>query len=380
MRPIALLLGKDLQLLRRSPLLLGILVAYPIAIALLVGLVAGYANAKPRVALVDEDGLPRTVELGGERFDVAGTIERVSDDVTLVRLSRGAADRELRTGKIVASLTVPAGFMSDLRGMVRSPHLELRTTQGGISTRVTQQVQALVYSLNRQLQDAYIESNLGYVRLIREGGTGTFLGRRFDVLGLDGADRLLGRLPPDREVDRVRQFVRTAGLALDQTDDALRATANPIELVRASERGRTWLLSAQIQAYGLALTIAFLTLLLAAAAIAAERDENMIGRLTRGRVRLAHIVFAKIALAAAVALPLGLAIALVFGAVIEVGDVEGGEPWRRLPVLALGVVLVGASLGALGALLGSLAREARHGFARGRARGASDRLPRTRPA
>jgi len=44
MTRVALLLRKDALILRRSPLLLGLLVAYPLLIALLVGLVAGYAN------------------------------------------------------------------------------------------------------------------------------------------------------------------------------------------------------------------------------------------------------------------------------------------------------------------------------------------------
>jgi ABC-2 type transport system permease protein len=54
-----------------------------------------------------------------------------------------------------------------------------------------------------------------------------------------------------------------------------------------------------------------------------------------------------------------LAIAVAFGAIVQIGGVEGGEPWDRLPLLLAGVVLAGASLGALGALLGGLAREAR---------------------
>jgi len=359
MRSVALVVAKDLRILRRSPLLLGVLVAYPILIALLVGLVAGYANAKPRVALVDEEGLPAVVVVSGERFDVAGTIERVDEDVTLVRLPGDEAGRQLRSGKIVASLTVPEGFLADLRGMVRSPRLVLRTTQGGISTRVVQQVEALVYALNRQLQRAYIDANVGYIRLIQRGGSGTFLGRRFDVLGLDGTARALEELPPDERVDEIREFVRVAGLALDQTDDALRATANPIELVRGADRGRTWVLSAQIQAYALALTITFLTLLLAAAALASERDENAIGRLGRGLVTLGELVAAKVVLAAALALALGLAIVLSFGLIIELGGVEGGEPWGRVPLVVAGLALAGASLGALGALLGALVREAR---------------------
>ena len=61
MKAVSLLLRKDLTVLRRSPLLLGALLAYPIVIALLVGLVAGYASSKPRVAFVDEDGIPPVV-------------------------------------------------------------------------------------------------------------------------------------------------------------------------------------------------------------------------------------------------------------------------------------------------------------------------------
>ena len=45
MRRTALLLRKDLRVLRRSPLLLAVLVSYPLLIALLLALVAGYANA-----------------------------------------------------------------------------------------------------------------------------------------------------------------------------------------------------------------------------------------------------------------------------------------------------------------------------------------------
>ena len=216
-----------------------------------------------------------------------------------------------------------------------------------------------MYSLNRELQTAYIESNLRYVQLILHGGDGSFLGRQFHILGLDGTERELRYLPPGERLDKIRQFVRDARLALAQTNGALRATANPIELVQAPEHGRTWALSAQVQAYALALTISFLTLVLAAGALAAERDENVIGRLARGLVGLGELVSAKIMLAAVVALGVGFAIALAFGVVIQVGGVTGGEPWSRLPLLAAGLALAGASLGALGTLLGALARESR---------------------
>ncbi|MDQ5821973.1 MAG: hypothetical protein M3540_11085, partial [Actinomycetota bacterium] len=352
MRRSLLVLAKDLRVLRRSPLLLGVLIAYPVVIALLVGLVAGYANAKPRVALVDEDGLPPKIVVGGHTFHVNSTIDRVSRNVRLVRLSPEEADRQLRTGRVVATITVPPGFVDDLKQMVKSPTLILRTTKGGVAPRVNQQVQALVYSLNRQLQEAYIAVNLEYVRLILHGGRGTFLGRDFSVLGLDGTERQLRELPRGPRLDRIRRFVEVARLALAQTGDALEATAHPIELRQAPEEGRTWALSAQVQAHALALTISFLALLLAAGALAAERDENTVGRLARGLVSLGELVAAKIGLAVVVAVALGLAIALLFGAIIQLGGVVGGEPWGRLPLLVVGLALAGAALGGLGALLG----------------------------
>ena len=359
MSRVLLLLRKDALILRRSPFLLGILVAYPLAIAVLVGLVASYASSKPRVALVDEDNLPPTVVIGGKRFHVDRTIERVSRTVNLVRLDSEEAERQLKNGKVVAVLTVPPGFISTLRGMVKSPQVELQLSRGTLSSRVEQQVQALVYSLNRQLQSAYIEQNLRYVRLILRGGDGSFLGSPIEVLGIEKAERVLAGMPDTPRNRQLRDFLRDARLALANTDDALRSTAHPIELVRAPLIGRTWVLSAEVQAYALGLTITFLALMLAAGSLAAERDENVIGRLARGLVGLGHLVWAKVALAAAVAVVLGLAISFAFGLTIEIGGITGGEPWGRFPLLVVGLVLAGGSLGALGALLGALAREAR---------------------
>lgn len=359
MTRVLLMLRKDLRVLRRSPVLSGALVAYPLMIAVLVGLVAGYGSSKPRVALVDADGLPPIVTIAGHDFDVERTIDEVSRNVRLVRLDAAEADRQLRDGKIVASITVPPGFIADLRTTIRPPTLVLRTTRGGVSPRVRQQVQALVYTLNGQLQQALVQENLRYVSLIVRGGRGTLLGRRFRVIGLAGAQRLLLELPPGPERAQLVDFVHDARLALANAAGAIRATANPIRLEEDAGRGRSAVLSAQVQAYALALTVSFLALLLAATMLAAERDENAIGRLARGLVSLGQLVWAKVVLAALVAAGLGLAIAVVFGIVVEVGGVVGGEPWNRLPLLAVALVLSGAALGALGALLGSLARETR---------------------
>ncbi len=358
-RRVALLLRKDLIVLRRSPLLLGAALGYPLLVAVLVALVAGYANTKPRVALVDEDGLPDVVRVGAQDFRVERAIRRAGEEVRLVRLSYAEARRQLETGRVIALVRVPEGFVDDLRGMVESPTLELETGSGPFTGRVVREVQALVYTLNRRLQRAYIEANLDYVDLLLRGGSGSFLGRPFEVLGLERSDELLRRAPPSPEVEEVRDFVGTARLALEQTDDALRATANPIELVRRPDRGRTWAFSAQVQAYALTLTVGLLSVLIAAGSLSAERDENVVGRLARGLAGLGELVAAKIALAALVSLALGLLVFLAFGVAVELGGVRGGQPWSRLPVVAVGLVLAGAALGGLGALVAAVGREAR---------------------
>jgi ABC-2 type transport system permease protein len=354
-----LLFRKDLRILRRSPVLLGLLIAYPIVIALLVGLVAGYANTKPRVALVDLDNVPAVVEIAGERFGVSKTIAQVSKNVHLVRMDEDEAQRQLDAGKVVGIIAVPPGFIADLQTTARSPSLKFEAGTGGITPRVEQQMQALVYQLNTKLQRVFIAANLRYVQLILHGGHGSFLGQNFDVLGLDRTEQLLKSMPRSERVDAMRAFVHTARGALAQTGRAAAAMAHPIGLEEPPRRGRTWVLSAQVQANGIGLTITFLALLLAAGSIAAERDENVLGRLTRGLVTRTQLVLAKVGLSAAVAVGLGAALAVVFGIVIEIGNVVGGEPWQRLPLLLYGVALAGGVAGALGVLLGALAREAR---------------------
>ena len=291
------------------------------------------------------------------------------------------ARRALATGRVVATLTVPPGFLADLKSGLHSPSLVYEATRGGISSRVTQQVQALVYALNGRLQSAYLQTDLHYVQLIVER-------RQGDVPRPD-----LRRAGTRRDADAARPARRRARSATASPSSRgspasrwrrpgslLGATASPIGLERAHEHSRSSLLSAQVQSYALALTITFLALLLAAGAIASERDENAIGRLRRGLVSMGELVSAKVALAAVVSLALGLTIAVVFGVIVEAGGVAGGEPWQRLPLLALGLLLAGAALGAIGTLLGALATGDPDGVPRRRARRDADRVPRPRAA
>lgn len=362
MRPLGLLLGKDLRRLARSPLLLAALVVYPLLVALLVGLVVRYAGERPRVALVDRAGLPRTIVLGSRSFDLQQLFEDASE-VDLVRMSPARAERELETGQVVAVLTVPEDFTVRLRGLRESPTLVLRTSSGALGSRVTEKMRALVYGVNLQLQQAFIDANLGYVKLLQQGGSGKVGRSQLTVLGLRRAERELEALARSSDpavagpAGELARFVRQVDGAVGQVGEFLRATANPVELSTTARTGRTWVLSAQVQAYALALALAFVAVILGAAALTAEREEQTIGRLARGLVGLGTLVVEKVMLVALVGTLVALALAIGFGLVVEVGGVSGGQPWGRLPLLVPGLVLASAAFGALGVLVGALARD-----------------------
>ena len=360
----ALLLGKDLRTLMRLPALAVALVAYPLVIALVVGLVVRYAGERPRVALVDEKGaLPGLLVVGQKRFDVRSRFERASE-VELVAMPRAQAERELDTGRVVAMLVVPPDFITTLRGLRESPTLVLRTTRGGLGARVVEKMRSLVYSTNLELQKAYIDANLAAVDLLLRGGNGTIGRTRFTLLGIRRARAQLRTLErsPDGEVAaralELDTFMGQLQGAVGQVGSFLRATANPIQLVREEQGGRTWLLSAQVQGYALALALAFVTVLLGAGALVAEREENVLGRLSRGLIGLGQLVVEKVAFVALVGTALGLVLAVLFGVIVELGDVSGGEPWLRVPLLVAVLALAAVAFGSFGVLIGALAREA----------------------
>jgi ABC-2 type transport system permease protein len=362
-RPLRLLLANDARRLRRSPLLVAALVVYPLVIAVLVGLVVRYAGERPSVGLVDRAGLPRSIVLGERRFDLKRLFEEAAE-VELVRMSEDRARHDLETGRVLAVLTIPEDFTVKLRRLSDSPRVVLRTGEGALGARVAEKMSALVYAVNLRLQRAYIEANLGYVELLRRGGTGKIGRERLTVLGLARARKeleALARSPDPNVAEPAREladFLRQVEGAVGQVGEFLRATANPIELETEPQAGRTWALSAQVQAYALALAIAFVALLLGAGAITAEREERTLGRLVRGLVSLGALVAEKVVLVAAVATGVAAVLACGFGLIVEATGVRGGQPWERLPLLLAGLALAAACFGAVGVLAGTLARNA----------------------
>ena len=363
MRTIRLLLANDARRLLRSPLVLAAFVVYPLVIALLVGLVVRYAGERPRVGLVDRAGLPRTIFIGDRDFDLVRLFEEAAE-VELVRMSEDRAARDLDSGRVLATLTVPEDFSAKLRRLDESPQLLLRTSEGALGSRVAEKMKALIYAVNLRLQQAYIETNLGYVDLLRRGGSGQVGRERLTLIGLRRARAELEALARSQDPEvaeparELATFLRQVDGAVGRVGDFLRATANPIDLRTEARAGRTWALSAQVQAHALALALAFMALLLGASVVTAEREEGTVNRLVRGLVSLSGLVAEKVVLVAVVGTAVAAVLACGFGLVVEISDVSGGQPWERLPLLLGGLAAAAAAFGALGVLAGTLARNA----------------------
>ncbi|HEY4976937.1 MAG TPA: ABC transporter permease, partial [Gaiellaceae bacterium] len=302
LRDAALLTRKDLVSLRRAPLVVILLACYPLLIAGLVGTVAGYANSRPRIAVVDLDHIPAKTEVAGHTYHIKNLIDEVAKNVRISWMTKAQAAQALRTGEVVGVITIPDGFISRLKSVASSPQVEFETSQGGISSRVTQQMQALIYSLNRKLQTAYLKDAIGYISVIRNGGTASFFGSGFKVLGIKKARSLLAADKKTPNTAKIIRFLDTAEAALRASEVSAQAVAQPIRLATATRNGRGWLLSAQMQAYALALTVSILALALGAAVTASERDENVACLLGRGLISRFSLLAAKIALATIISL------------------------------------------------------------------------------
>ena len=266
----------------------------------------------------------------------------------------------------MAVLIVPRGFLAQLRSMLVSPSLVFETNRNAFRDRVVRQVQALVFDLNQRLQGAYIQQNVDYLGTLVHGGSVDFLGRHIDVLGLERSDGLLQGVaaatpagsPAQRSIAGVRRFAHQATLALGEARASLEATAHPIALHEQERAGRSFLLGSQIEGYGLAVSLTFAGVLLAAGALALERDENVMGRLARGLVSPTALVVEKVLLVALTGLVLGALLAVAFALTVAL-SAGGGQAWSRLPLLVPALLLAAAAIGAVGTLLGGLARDLR---------------------
>jgi ABC-type Na+ efflux pump permease subunit len=354
------LLGKDLLILRRSRLLVGILVVYPIAIALLMGLAISRAPGKPKIAVVDETVPGQTVQVGGEPVLVSRYVEQLFTQVKPVpAASREQAIAEVKSGEALAAVVIPR----DIVGRV--------STGSQASVEVLYNGNALEQSLvQSDLRSALAQANLGFSEqiqraaadaigeLIRGGNLG-ILGGPSHLVGLEQIPAelrsIIAHQPPGPErtkLERIETFASFASQNLGLSRNVLATIGQPIKIQTTLLDGRRTPLDTFAVVVAVAVSLMFVGVLLAAGGMALEREEHTLARLVRALVSREGLLAGKLLLAGVCAFVLGLVMLVGISAFVSLD-------FSRIGLWLIALAFGALAFGALGVAIGALAREVR---------------------
>jgi ABC-2 type transport system permease protein len=360
------LLLKDLQILRRSPLVTGLLVVYPVLIAVLIGVALSAGPDEPRIAFLNEIPEEEQVDFGeGGEFDTLDAKRELCDRVECVDVSsRDEAVAKVEDGQVLGALIIPADLIDKLQSLrtlnPEQPVVEVLVNEedpvkGQI---VDDRLQALITEANLVISQQVSEQAAAYLDLVVEGGEFSFLGETVEILGLDASARILDAISSDlgggqrAEVQRVVRFAELARENLDVALPLLGAVAQPIEVDKQIVSGDSPSLDAFAISVAATVTLMFVTVLLVAGSLALEREENTFARLTRGLVGRTELLVSK--------LVLGIACSLVVTIVMLAGlELFVSLDWSRFPLWVPAIAVSGAGFAAFGAAIGAAAREVR---------------------
>jgi ABC-2 type transport system permease protein len=184
------------------------------------------------------------------------------------------------------------------------------------------------------------------------------LGNEFTVLGLRRIGEITKAvrrvLPPRSPLrDRLDEVIRFNQLAQENFDiggRALAAVGEPIEIRKQVLSGSRVPLTSFAAAVAVAVSLMFVTVLLASGSLALERTENVFSRLVRGPVSRTGLLGEKVLLAAGLGLVVTLLMVLVVATFVSI-------EWERFPLWLAALALGGLAFGALGVAIGALARD-----------------------
>jgi ABC-2 type transport system permease protein len=365
------LLLKDLQILRRSPLLLALLVLYPLLVALLVGAALSSGPAKPKVAFANlvPPGEAQ-IELGGQQLDATQYASELFERVDPIRVSsREEAIEKVESGEAVAALVVPPDVIDRLQGTLAlgggdAPTIEVYySAENPLKRRyVEATIDATLADANKALSDEIFKEAARYLKLIVTGGSLDLpVVGEVDILGLRRAqaiiDAAIAGLPegsPSRiALEQVSRFARLAADNLDVSESILASIGSPVQVEERAVAGAS---DTSLDVFGaevaVVVSLMFVTLLLAAGMLALEREEHAFGRLVRGLVSRTALLAEKISLAALCAWVLAAVMLAVLVAWLGLG-------WSRTPAWLLALAVAALAFAGLGVAIGALAREVR---------------------
>lgn len=359
------LLLKDVRILRRSPLLVALLVLYPIVLALLIGFALSRGPGKPQIAIYND--IPadeRTFDVGGEAVNADEYLPQLRRSVRLTTAaSREEALQLVRDGKVLAAIVLPGDLPRQLATGRSQPTLEIAYNGEDAAKQayVESVIEANLADANAALSRRYQRITADYIDLLLEGGELRFLGREIPILGLRNSERIvrsaIAALDGDpgtrAALDQVARFARMAIDNLDVSTQVLRSVGTPIRARTTIIDGRKTPLDGYAVAVSVTISLMFLTLLLASGLLALEREEHTFARLVRGLVSRLGLLLEKIGLAAlcAVAVTLAMMVALAVAFV----DLD----LARLPLWIAALAAGAVAFAALGVALGAVAREVR---------------------
>lgn len=375
------LLAKDLLILRRSRLLVALLVIYPVAIALLIGFAISASPSKPRVAIVDETPPGETVTLGGTRIGLQEYTDRLFNQVHVVRVpTRAAAAAKVASGDVIAAIVIPPDIVSKISSGVSQAHVEViyngdALKQSFVRSTINSALAQANLALSEQIKSVAVRD----IDLLLAGGELGVLGSTQNIIGLSHiAPALRGVASRQRAGSDRATLVKVAGFAafaarnLGVAKNVLTTVSQPIAVNSTLLRGKRTPLDTYAVVVAVSISLMFVCVLLAAGGIALEREEHVIARLVRGPPSLPTggssggedprrgkpLISREGLLAEKALLAAGCAFAVAFAMLLGVSAFVSLD-LSRIGEWALALAFGAFGFAALGVAIGALAREVR---------------------
>jgi ABC-type multidrug transport system permease subunit len=359
---------KDLQILRRSPLLVGLLIVYPIAIALMIGFALSSPPGKPKVAYYS--AVPPgqgTINFGSQKVNISSYAGQLFQSIQPIRVhSRDEAIAKVRSGEALAALIIPADIPQQIQSLVTtgvgSPTVELVLNSKDPLERqfVDQAINSRLNDVEQAVSKQVLRVAVSDLGQVLNGGSIQFLGQSFPLLGLRNSRTILrgtiASLPAGSPLKvALQQVVDFSNLAIEGLGFAspvLGSIGTPLTVNRTELSGSTTPTDAYAVAIAVIVSLMFLALLLAAGMLAIEREEHAYSRLVRGLISPGRLLGEKVVLSAACAGAVALLMAACVSAFVHL-------QWGRFPLWVISLAFAALAFGALGVAIGGLAREVR---------------------
>jgi ABC-2 type transport system permease protein len=355
------LLRKDLLILRRSRLLVALLILYPVAIALLIGFAISRSPAKPHIAILDETPPGETVKVGSERVPVDQYALQLFSQVHAERVAtRAQAIAKVKSGEVIAAVVIPPNIAARLSSAVEQAQLEVLYNGDALEQSLVQSaLGSAVAQANLNFSEQIQQAAARAIAALLQGGNSGILGAPENLIGLSRIpptlQAIIARTPRGHErseLERVEAFAGFAAENLALSRQVLSTISQPIKVKSTLLRGRRTPLNTFAVVVAVSVSLMFVCVLLAAGGVALEREERALGRLVRGLVSRETLLAEKGMLAACCAFVVAFAMLAGVGAFVTLD-------WSRVGLWLLALAFGALAFGALGVAIGALAREVR---------------------